>query len=85
MAESLRCDDIDAMGARRSHKLAEYSTVEVLPNQAFPLRRLNAELRDVGVLNNQRWRGANVSSRVPSGPLRRTRASYCGARQVGKG
>jgi hypothetical protein len=36
MAESLRCDDIDAMGARRGHKLAEYSTVEVLPNQAFP-------------------------------------------------
>jgi hypothetical protein len=55
MAESLRCDGIDAMGV--SHKLTEYSTVEVLPNQAFSLRRLNAEMRDVGVLNNQRWRG----------------------------
>jgi hypothetical protein len=43
MAESLRCG-IDAMGNRRSHEIAEYSRVEVLPNQAFPLRRLHAEL-----------------------------------------
>ena len=50
MAESLRCGDIDAIGGRRSHRIAEYSTVEVLPNQAFSLRWLHAELGDVGVL-----------------------------------
>jgi len=44
IAESLRCADIDAMGRRRSHRIAEYFTVEVSPNQALPLRWLHAEL-----------------------------------------
>ena len=44
IAESLRCAAIDAMGRIRSHRIVEYFTVEVLLNQAFPLRWLHAEL-----------------------------------------
>jgi hypothetical protein len=71
MAESLRCGDIDAMVGRRSHKIGEYSTVEVLPESGVP-PTASAACRAGSVACSrwrQEWRGPNVSSRVPSGTL----------------